>query len=165
MKWVSVNNGTANENFELWEGEKNLANISFSNTTRIARLVSNLGKRLFFFEKKGLLTPKAIFKNEYGIKMGKLELEKPGAQKGFLEIEEKKYRYVFNEQNSGELNVYDEDMRTTLLTCTFPVATTNPALIKSKSFLDTKLPSLLLVLCWYTFQPQNGVVKNAVPAF
>ena len=154
MKWVSVNNGTAQENFELWETDKKLASISFSNTTRIARIVSNLGKRLFFFEKKGLLTPKAIFKNEYGIKMGKLELEKTGAQKGYLEIEEKKYRYVFNENNNGELNVYNETMSKTLITCNFPAVTNGAA--KKSSFLDTKFPSLLLVLCWYSFQPKTN---------
>ena len=160
MKWVSVNSGTSNENFELWEADKKLAVISFSNTTRIARIVSNLGKRLFFFEKKGLLTPKAIFKNEYGIKMGKLELEKPGAQKGFLEIEEKKYRYVFNADSNGELNVYNETMSETLITCNFPVATNNGA--KKLSFLDTKFSSLLLVLCWYSFQPKNTSVMEIV---
>ena len=153
MKWVSVNNGTSNENFELWEADKKLAVISFSNTTRIARIVSNLGKRLFFFEKKGLLTPKAVFKNEYGIKMGKLELQKPGAQNGHLEIEEKKYHYIFNENNSGELKVYDETMQKNLITCSFPDTVTGS--IKKTSFLDTKLPSLLLVLCWYSFQPKN----------
>ncbi len=154
MKWVSVNNSTSSENFELWEADKKLAVISFSNTTRIARIVSNLGKRLFFFEKRGLLTPKAVFKNEYGIKMGKLELDKPGAQNGHLEIEEKKYRYIFNENNSGELKVYDETMTNNLITCTFPSPSggTN----KSRSFLDTKLPSLLLVLCWYSFQPKTN---------
>ena len=159
MKWVSVNNGTANENFELWEVDKKLATISFSNTTRIARIVSNLGKRLFFFEKKGLLAPKAIFKNEYGIKMGKLELEKPGAQKGFLEIEEKKYRYVFNASNNGELNVYNETMSETLITCNFPAATNWAA--KKPSFLDTKFSSLLLILCWYSFQPKNAAITEA----
>lgn len=163
MKWISVNNSTSNENFELWEADKKLADISFSNTTRIARIVSNLGKRLFFFEKKGLLTPKAIFKNEYGIKMGKLELEKPGAQKGYLEVEDKKYRYVFNENNNGELNVYNETMSETLITCNFPSTVTSGS-GKTRSFLDSKLPSLLLVLCWYSFQPKkaNGQVMEAI---
>lgn len=154
MKWVKVNNSNSNEDFELWDADKKLAAVSFSNTTRIARIVSNLGKRLFFFEKKGFLTPKAIFKNEYGIKMGKLELEKPGAQNGHLEVDGKKYHYIFNENNSGELKVFDEAMKESLITCSFPP--TGGSLSKTKSFLDTKLPSLLLVLCWYSFQPKDN---------
>ena len=160
MKWVSVNNGTSNENFELWDADKKLAVISFSNTTRIARIVSNLGKRLFFFEKIGFLAPKAIFKNEYGIRMGKLELEKPGAQNGHLEIEGERYHYVFNENNSGEFKVFDETMKENLITCGFPVAAGGSG--KSKPFLDTKFPSLLLVLCWYTFQPHNAQISEVV---
>jgi hypothetical protein len=157
MKWVSVNNGTSQESFELWEADKKLAVISFSNTTRIARIVSNLGKRLFFFEKRGLLTPKAIFKNEYGIKMGTVEEIKPG--RGFVELNEKKYSFVYNENNNGELVLYDA-MQNNLLTCSFN--TLSPGFNKTKSLLDTKFPSLLMVLCWYVFHPHNAGVKEAV---
>ena len=31
--------------------------------------------------------------------------------------------------------------------------------LKSTSFLDSKLPSLLLVLCWYAFQPNTLAIK------
>jgi hypothetical protein len=158
MKWVSVNDGTAQENFELWGDDKKLAGISFSNTTRIARIASNLGKRLFFFEKKGLLTPAAVFKNEYGIKMGKMEQTKPG--KGLIEMEGKKYSFVYNENNSGELMIYDEATQKSLLTCSFNAIANG--FTKTKSLLDTKFPSLLLVLCWYVFQPHNATSAKAM---
>ena len=56
MKWLSVNTGSLNENFELWDDEKKLAEISFTKGTRIARFVSSISRRIFFFEKKGLDT-------------------------------------------------------------------------------------------------------------
>ncbi|MBS1510819.1 MAG: hypothetical protein JST86_08270 [Bacteroidetes bacterium] len=154
MKWVSVNNGTAQESFELWRDDKKLAAISFSSNTRVARFVSNLTKRLFFFEKRGLLSPKAVIKNEYGIKMGKLELEKPGAQNGLLEMDDKKYHYTFNDNNDGAFKVYDEHMQEILFTCSFP--TFGKANLHNRSFLDTKLPSLLLVSFWFSFQPKQN---------
>ncbi len=159
MKWLSVNTGSLNENFELWDDERKLAEISFTKGTRIARFVSSISRRIFFFEKKGLLYPKAIIKNEYGIKMGKLKLGKQQAQNGFLELDGKKYQYIFNENNSGELNVYDEIKNSTILTCTFPLPTQTQSTLKSTSFLDSKLPSLLLVLCWYAFQPNTLAIK------
>jgi hypothetical protein len=159
MKWVSVNTGSANENFELWQDEKKLAEISFTKGTRIARFVSSISQRLFFIEKKGLFSPKAIIKNEYGIKMGKLALSKPGAQNGSLELDGKKYQYIFNENNSGELKVYDEINNNNILTCNFPLPIHNQSTPKTNSFLDSKLPSLLLVLCWYAFQPNTLVIK------
>ena len=160
MKWVNVSKGSANENFELWGEDKKLANVSFNNNNHIARIVSNLGKRLFFFEKKGIFSPRAIIKNEYGIKMGKLELDKPYAQKGHLEMDGKKYCYIFNENNSGELKLYDEEMKKNLLTCNFP-QTTNP-LLRKRSLLDTNIPSLLFVLCWYSFQSKGVLLTGAM---
>ncbi len=160
MKWVSVNNGTANEMFELWGEDKKLANISFSSRTRFARIVSGLGKRIFSFEKKGFLLPKEIVKNEYGIKMGEVEEAKPGSGKGHVELDGKKYFYVYNANNSGELVLYDEFMQKSLLTCSFNVVTRS--LAKTKSLFDGKFASLLLVLCWYSFQPHSTSVAEAV---
>ena len=158
MKWVNVSKGSVNESFELWGQDKKLANVSFNNNSHIARIVSNLGKRLFFFEKRGIFTPKAVFRNEYGIKMGQLELEKPGAQKGYLELDGKRFCYIFNENNSGELEVYDEEMKEKLLNCNFPQASNSVA--KRKSLLDTKIPSLLMVLCWYSFQTKGSFLSG-----
>ncbi|MGC4101430.1 hypothetical protein [Ferruginibacter sp.] len=155
MKWVSVNNGTSGENFELWKDDATkLADMSFSKGTRIARFVSNLTRRLFFFEKRGLFSRKAVIKNEYGIKMGNLEEEKAGANKGFVELDGRRYYFVYNQNNSGELELYDESMEKSLLRCSFD--TIASGFNKTKSLLDSKFPSLLMVLCWYAFQPHSA---------
>ncbi|HQY12836.1 MAG: hypothetical protein KTQ13_03665 [Ferruginibacter sp.] len=155
MKWVSVNNGSANETFELWEANEKLANISFSGRTRFARMVSRLGKRIFSFEDRGLFSPRKLIRNEYGIGMGKVEELKPGSGKGFVEMDEKKYFFVYNQDNSGELTLYDESMQKNLLSCSFN--SINHRLSKTKSLLtEGKFASLLLVLCWYAFQPHSA---------
>lgn len=159
MKWVGTNSKNSVETFELWNNDEKLAGISFSSKTRIGRLVSNFGKRLFFFERKGILTKRAVISNEYGIRLGKVEEDKPGARKGHLEFEGKKYCYVFNENNSGEINLYDAEMKKNLLSCSFISMITG--LSKTKSLLDTKIPSLLLVLCWYAFQPDRVVYTES----
>jgi hypothetical protein len=153
MKWVNINNTSSTENFELQDDEKVLAGISFSKQTRFARIVSHLGKRMFSFENKGFLKPGKIIRNEYGIKLGKLEEVKPGAGKGIVELNGKKYFFVYDKDNSGELKLYDELMQKNLLTCSFNAI--NLGINKTKSLLDSKFASLLLVLCWYSFQPHN----------
>jgi hypothetical protein len=160
MKWVSVNNGSSPENYELWGDDKKIAGITFSKYTRFARIVSNLGKRIFSFEKKGFLTSKEIIRNEYGIKMGELEETKPGTGKGYVESDGKKYFFIYDENNSGELMLYDELMQKKLLTCSFN--TISNSFTKPKSLLNTKFASLLLVLCWYTFQPHSAAVVESV---
>ena len=158
MKWVSVNNGGSPENFELWGDDNKLAGITFSNHTRFARIVTNLGKRIFSFEKRGFLSAKEIIRNEYGIKMGEVEQTKPGTGRGYVESEGKKYFFIYNEDNSGELMLYDELMQKSLLTCSFN--TISHRLTKG-SLLNTKFASLLLVLCWYTFQPHSTAIPDA----
>ena len=157
MKWVNVNNTSAKESFELREDEKVLADISFSKQTRFVRIVSKLGKRMFSFEKKGFLTQAKVIRDEYGIKLGRVEETRPG--KGLVELNGKKYFYVYDRDNSGELVLYDELMQKNLLTCSFNAIATG--LNKTKSLLDTKFASLLLLLCWYSFQPHNTVVPDA----
>jgi hypothetical protein len=159
MKWVKTNNTSSQENFELRDDEKVLAGISFSKQTRFARIVSDLGKTMFSFEKKGLLKPKKLITNEYGIKMGMVEELKAGSGKGVVELDGKKYNYVYDEDNSGELKLYDEAMEQNLLNCSFNAI--NLGINKTKSLLDSKFTSLLLVLCWYAFQPHNS---SPVPA-
>ena len=158
MKWVSTNNSSSQENFELQDDEKVLAGISFSKQTRFARLVSGFGKRMFSFENKGFLKPAKVIKNEYGIKLGRVEELKAG--KGYVELDGKKYFYTYDQDNSGELVLYDEAMQTNLLTCSFNAI--NLGINKTKSLLDSKFASLLLVLCWYAFQPHNTGAAKAL---
>lgn len=160
MQWVNVNNTSSKENFELRENEKVLADISFSKQTRFVRTVSDLGKRMFSFEKRGFLNPSKVIRNEYGIKLGKVEESKPGTGKGFVELDGKKYAFVFNQENTGELVLYDETMKKNLLSCNFNAI--NNTINKTNSFLDTKFSSLLLVLCWYAFQPHTAPVSEAM---
>jgi len=154
MKWVNVNNSSSTDNFELLENEKVLAGISFSRQTRFARLVSGLEKRMFSFEKKGFLKPQKVIRNEYGIKLGKVEGLKLGGEEGYIELDGKKYFYTYDKKNSGELVVYDEFRNKNLLTCSFNAL--NLGINKTKSLLDTRFASLLLLLCWYAFQPHSS---------
>ena len=158
MKWVNTNNTSSQETFELRDEEKVLAGISFSKQTRFARIVSDLGKRMFSFEKKGFLKPGKVIRNEYGIKLGKVEEIKGDAAKGYVELDGKKYCYTYDLDNSGELVLYDELMQKSLLKCSFNAI--NLGINKTKSLLDSKFASLLLVLCWYSFQPHNSSVTK-----
>lgn len=160
MKLLCSNNTSSTENFELWENEKFLANISFSNQTRFVRIVSDIGKRMFSFENKGFFTPKKVIRNEYGVKLGKIEEEKGGTGKGSIELNGKKYFFAYNQGNSGELVLYDESQQKNRLTCSINALTLGVS--KTKSFLDSRFASLLFVLCWYSFQPNDSTITEAV---
>lgn len=162
MKWVNVINGESGQDFELWENGEKLAGVTFSKHTRFARIVSNLGKRIFSFEKKGFLSAKEIIRNEYGIKMGELEETKSGAGKGYIDLNGVKYNFTYNKNSSGELLVFAESKKADLITCSFD------SLLKSfpaaASLQGTKLSSLLLVLCWCSFQSHPPVISATAVA-
>jgi hypothetical protein len=160
MKCINVNNTLAKEDYILCEDEKVFADISFSKQTKFVRIVSNHGKRIFSFEKKGFLNPRKYIRNEYGIKMGMIEELNPGSGEGVVELDGKRYFYVFDQNNSGELKLYDEYMQQNLITCSFNAI--NQGINKTKSLLDNKFANLLLLLCWYTFQPTHPGVTNVL---
>lgn len=160
MKLICSSKSPSKEIFELWEDEKILADISFSKQTRFVRIVSDIGKRMFSFETKGFFTPRKVIRNEYGVKLGKIEEEKGGTGKGSIELNGKKYFFAYNQDNSGELVLYDESQQKNRLTCSINALTLGVS--KTKSYLDSRFASLLFVLCWYSFQPNDSAIADAV---
>ena len=115
--------------------------------------MSDIGNRLFFFEKKGLFNQRAVITNEYGILMGMVEEERGG--KGILQLDGKKYRFAFDINSPGELHVYDIIMPKLLVSCDFRAVLNKTGEIRS--MLQTRIPGLMLALCWYSFQPHKHV--------
>lgn len=157
MKYVNVANTSTKEIFELWEDEEMLADISFSKHTRFVRMVSDLGRRMFSFEKKGFLNPRKVIRNEYGFKLGKIVELKNDTGTGIVEMNGKRYFFEYDKNNSGELIVYDEFQKNNLLTCSFNALALG--ISKTKCLLDSKFASLLLMLCWYSFQSHTSTTK------
>ena len=161
MKWISVNKENANNAYELWYNDKKLVALSFSPLTKIARIESASDKRLFFVEKKGFLQNKTVIRNEYGIKLGELSGENNEAAEGMIEMDGKKYGYTFNQVNGAAVTLYEqtaEEERKPFLRCNFSGVIDSAAAIvkKSISLHDTKIPYLLMALCWYLLKPSGN---------
>lgn len=142
MKWVSVSNGSTGQLFELMEGEKKLARLSISNKTKISRIECDNEKRMFFMERTGFLQSRTIIKNEYGIRMGELTGETRESAKGIIELDGKRFNYIFNKEHGNELHVFNENTLHPSLSCGLP--STN----------DTKNAILLMGLCWFASHSQ-----------
>jgi hypothetical protein len=151
MKWVQVNANTPLETFELWNDTAKVAGVSFNSSSRIMRMVSAAGKRLFFYEKKGWLVPKAFIKNEYGITLGKLETPGERIEKGYIELDGKKYHYAVNTEDNTRLDLYDDDLNKNIASCSFSTVLSK-GYNKTRSLMNGRFPQLLLLLCWYSLQ-------------
>jgi hypothetical protein len=165
MKWISVNKENARNAYELWCNDKKLVALSFSPLTKIARIESASDKRLFFLEKRGFLQNKTIIRNEYGIKLGELSGEKNDGAEGMIEMDGKKYGYAFSQANDTAVTLFEqtiEEERKPFLRCNFSGVIDGATAImkKSISFHDTKIPYLLMALCWYLLKPSGSEILS-----
>ena len=162
MKWISVNNSTSNQHYELWDAEIKLVSLSISNHTKISRIEYATDKRLFFIEKTGFLNSKTIIKNEYGIRLGELTGEDREANEGMIELEGKKYAYTFNKNSEIGLILYNEEKNYPLISCSLSTIYDEvPAILKkARTLHDTKYPSLLMALCWYLLNSSSATVAK-----
>lgn len=103
----------------------------------------------FFFKKRGIINPRLVITNEYGIQIGKLEMDRNSIQKGWMEIDNNKFSYQFNDNNS--LSLFDETAHHQLGNCSFQLLFTSFSV--NHTFINTNIPSLLLMLCWYSSIP------------
>ena len=146
---VSVNNGALNETFELWEADERLANISFSGRTRFARMVSRLGKRIFSFEDKAFFLPKKTHPQRIRYPHGQGgRTEARVGKKGVVEMDGRKYVFVYNQDENGELTSL---MNPCSATCSPAVSIPSPNgwVKQNRCCSAAAFASLLLVLCWY----------------
>jgi hypothetical protein len=163
MKWVSVNNSSSSQHYELWDGEKKVVSLSISNQTKISRIECATDKRLFFIEKKGFLHSKTVINNEYGIRLGELIGENWEANEGMIELDGRKYWYTISDHDEAELVIYNESKSKALATCSLSSVCYEVAAVanKSKSLHDTKYPSLLMGLCWYLLKSKSVSLEIA----
>lgn len=145
MKWVMVKHASPSvQKYHLVEGVSKKAVLKYNLLQQSVRVSNDDTQRVFFLERTGFWNNKTIFKNEYGLEIGKMSFEK-GFHAGALEVDGKKYHYVIQD---NELVIYDE-LSQPVLTCD---------LSSSGYKADQDLSSLVLGLCWY-FYPTNGEQK------
>lgn len=141
MKWVMVKHASPSvQKYHLLEGVSKKAVLKYNLLQQSVRVSNDNTQRVFFLERTGFWNNKTIFKNEYGVEIGKMSFEK-GFHAGTIEVDGNKYHYVIQDHPSQELVIYD-DLSQPVLTCDLSAAGYKP---------DQDLGSLLLGLCWYLY--------------
>jgi hypothetical protein len=140
MKWVQISSNSSHQVYELWNNEEKLIAFSYHVVHGTIRIVSD-EPRVFLLRKEGFLKNRTVLLNEYGFKMASL-FEETETSSGHIEIDEKKFRFSIHNRLYKEVFIFSADSEKPFITCDLP-----PALNNYKA--------LLLVLCWYKFQPQK----------
>jgi hypothetical protein len=148
MKWVYVNQPSAYiRKYELTEGDDTKLVIKYNLEQQSVRLSSEEIHRLFFIDKTGLWHNKTILKNEYGVEIGRLSMEKVHGT-GIIEMEGKKYYYTL--QNNSQLVIFEHSVSMPLAVCDMTAAPAFSSLAATK-YSNEEYACFLLGICWYLF--------------
>lgn len=151
MKWVMVKHASPSvQKYHLFEGVAQKAVLKYNLLQQSVRVSNDDTQRVFFLERSGFWNNKTIFKNEYGLEIGKMSFEK-GFHAGAIEVDSNKYHYVIEDNPTQQVVIYDE-LSNPVLTCDLSAAGYKP---------EQDLSSLLLGLCWYLF-PSSGIQEPPV---
>ena len=148
MKWVYVNQPSVYiRKYQLTEGDNTKLIIKYNLDQQTVRISSEENHRLFFIDKTGLWHNKTILKNEYGVEIGRLAIDKVHGT-GFIEIEGKKYYYTV--QNNSQLVVFEHTVTMPLAVCDMTEAPSFASLLANK-YSNEEYACFLLGICWYLF--------------
>ncbi|WP_207513240.1 hypothetical protein [Longitalea luteola] len=148
MKWVYVNQPSAYiRKYELTEGKDIKLVIKYNLEQQSVRISSDENHRLFFIDKTGLWHNKTILKNEYGVEIGRLSIDKlHGA--GSIDMEGKRYNFSF--QKNTELVVFENSVSQPLAVCDMTAAPSFSSLAANK-YSNEEYACFLLGICWHLF--------------
>ena len=148
MKWVYVNQPSVYiRKYQLTEGDKSKLVIKYNLDQQSVRISSEENHRLFFIDKTGLWHNRTILKNEYGVEIGRLAIDKVHGT-GIIEIEGKKYYYTL--QNDSQLVVFEHTVNMPLAVCDMTAAPSFASLSGNK-YSNEEYACFLLGICWYLF--------------
>lgn len=145
MKWVLTNQSSASmKKYQLTEGDAVKLEVKYNPQQQSVRISSEETHRLFFIGKTGgLFNHKTVLKNEYGVEIGRIHLDK-GHRTGNIEVAGKKYHYTIQQK---QLVVYEYSVSTPLAVCDLSMAPSISALQPHK-YSSEECTCFLLGLCW-----------------
>ncbi|MGJ7030412.1 hypothetical protein [Niabella hirudinis] len=143
MQWKTITSSIGNTAFGLWYNGQKMLTLAYKPKSDSVYLESKDGeKRLFHYKKKGLFKNKQVLENEYGAELGKITRE--GRQQ-YIEVDDKRFYLNFKNDNNNLIEIIDEAGQNPVAVCS--VEGDNPN--------DATNYSLLMVMCFYLFQPKN----------
>lgn len=152
MRWENVSSTSNQEVYQLWHKDKQVLTLTLHPFSNTARVESAAEKRVFLIRKEGFLRNKVVLRNEYGIKIGELGLEKN--KENFIDVNNERFYYSISNNPLAELVLYKETKEQPLIVCGLNVDKGNPAIhFKKDKTATAPHPELLMALCWYMFLP------------
>ena len=151
MKWLLISKRSGHEMYELWDSEGKLVTLSFHPGSGSLRITADDEKRVFLVGREGVLRPRTVLRNEYGVRITLLVYENGNDNIGTIDFDNEKFTYSIQNHVAPDLTIYRNGE--SLVTCELPSA--------QKEEPYENYDFLVLTLCWYLF----SIVKRHAEEF
>lgn len=150
MEWIAINNQSPGvTEYHLMDANSSIAILKYNVHQQVVRLQSDGSHAVFFLEKAGTFSNRTIIKNEYGLVIGKLSVDRWASHPESIELEGKKFYYSFQNDPFAELILYKGRTVAPVTRSGIKSGTDNTRIVFNKSNHEEYTP-VLLGLCWYS---------------
>jgi hypothetical protein len=151
MEWIAVRNlSPGMKEYHLMDADQQKAILKYNTHQQAARLHTESNHAVFFVEKTGAFSNRTIFKNEYGLPIGKLSVDRWSTHPENIELEGKKFYYSFQNDPFAELILYKGRTVAPVVRCGIQTGKGNTPIVFTKNNHEEFVP-VLLGMCWYSF--------------
>ena len=163
MEWIDITNQSPGVmEYHLMDGNSSKAILKYNIHQHVVRLQTENNHAVYFIEKAGTFSNRTIIKNEYGLPIGKLSVDRWATHPENIELEGNKFYYSFQNDPFAELILYKNRMVAPAARCGIKAGTGGTPIVFNKSNHEEYIP-FLLGLCWYSFfifQPLQPVLVH-----
>ncbi len=154
MQWKLISSSPSHV-YQLVEGDKTLLTLTINYKSSSLRAECTSAKRAFFIHKEGIWKNRTVLKNEYGYKIGQMYYEKWHSDNGIVEIDDKKFRYLFRNNPLAEIAIFNEGETEPIVACGLATVAgqTTVKINQDGDFEDADIKYMLFALTWYLFLP------------
>ena len=138
MQLEKITSGIGAKAFALLKNGRRLLTFAFHPRSNAARIEFDNEKRVFLLRRERLFRHRIVLYNEYGIKLGRTGMERG---QRYIDVDNNRYFIrSIDKDNNEELTIYQQSALP-LAVCSMDKAS------------STEDPGMLMVLCWYLFNP------------
>jgi hypothetical protein len=164
LHWFAASSQQGYDLYELWNDNQRLLTLYLNQFSQTAKVECENSRRNFKIEKEGFRRSKTILKNEYGVKIGELNIGSWFSNEGSIDLNGEKLHYTIQNNGPTELLIYKSSKKTPLLSCDIPINEHSSPAEKEKYQQTEKYSCLLMALGWFLFMPMAKEYTLAISA-
>src|SRR5438552_1537240 len=110
--------------YHLVKDANDIILLKYNSLQQSVRITSKGEHLSFFMERTGFPGTRIIFKNGYGIELGKCTFNRRH-DNGHTETDNRLYRYIISGTDPAKVTIYEQDEQQLLVVCDWPFNTTH----------------------------------------